>query len=407
MCLSLLNVNVCQFDDCGLRFANLHDLLHHIEDVHIPPIEEKMMKEEHTIKTTESEEDSSKDEIEVGYPLSVVHRFFRKLPPEKPVPIKREIIKLAIGHYRPVARFSRKKPILSAVTNGIGHGYSGIKRFDQREISNDPHKSQECVDHEKGTDERRYKCPVEGCNKRYKNLQGARYHARQIHGYDDSNNANSAVSFDLTAAVPGQVAPLIRGTSSKYSNLRPYKCSQCSKRYKTIVGLNNHVQQTHQRINSVVNSALSTNLVPVSPSAVSISANNIATPPAATHIYVRNFTFSKNVSESNEHITVPPNYLAPTSIQNAAQLRVNTQAFHSFSSSIGHQYQQQQTSAVTKILSVASNTAVKNMNVLSAYGPQTSTEVIASVSRQPDVPQILGNRTVRNILRKCAQQTEE
>lgn len=68
------------------------------------------------------------------------------------------------------------------------------------------------------TDERRHKCPVEGCNKRYKNLQGARYHARQVHGYTEDNGANSAVSFDLTAVVPGQVAPLIQsGAPSKYA----------------------------------------------------------------------------------------------------------------------------------------------------------------------------------------------
>lgn len=49
-------------------------------------------------------------------------------------------------------------------------------------------------------------------------MQGARYHARQVHGYTEDNGANNAVSFDLTAVVPGQVAPLIQsGAPSKYA----------------------------------------------------------------------------------------------------------------------------------------------------------------------------------------------
>lgn len=89
------------------------------------------------------------------------------------------------------------------------------------------------------TDERRHKCPVEGCNKRYKNLQGARYHARQVHGYTEDNGANSAVSFDLTAVVPGQVAPLIQsGAPSKYAkfvilgeeNIFPHRSEKLIKR---------------------------------------------------------------------------------------------------------------------------------------------------------------------------------
>ena len=31
---SLLTANVCLFDKCGLHFANLYDLIHHVEEVH-------------------------------------------------------------------------------------------------------------------------------------------------------------------------------------------------------------------------------------------------------------------------------------------------------------------------------------------------------------------------------------
>lgn len=75
-------------------------------------------------------------------------------------------------------------------------------------------------------DERRHKCPVDGCNKRYKNLQGARYHARQVHGYTEDNTINNAVQFDLTAGVPGQIAPLMQsGSSSKYAKF-VFRCKK-------------------------------------------------------------------------------------------------------------------------------------------------------------------------------------
>lgn len=44
-----------------------------------------------------------------------------------------------------------------------------------------------CGSSSEPNDERRHKCPVEGCNKRYKNLQGARYHARTIHGLNEDS----------------------------------------------------------------------------------------------------------------------------------------------------------------------------------------------------------------------------
>ncbi|KAM3722489.1 Zinc finger protein [Dirofilaria immitis] len=377
MALALLNVNMCQFSGCGLYFADLHDLLQHIEETHIPIIEDEIRRKEENSKNSALEDDPSKTAaLTAAFPLSAICKLFSKLPPHKAIPINPEPVKLAIGHYR-------KKTLAATVAGAKVLGQAGDKsRFDQHdEESNDSYRNEDCDDYEQGTDERRHKCPVEGCNKRYKNLQGARYHARQVHGYTEDNSANNAISFDLTAVVPGQVAPLIQsGAPSKYANLRPYKCSQCSKRYKTIVGLNNHVQQSHQRINNAGNPALSTNLIPVSPSAVSVSTTHNTVPSSTTSIHV--------TAEGDEHIAASPSYLTSTNIQNTTQVRINTQSLPPLPPAAGHHYQQQtfQPSSVTKLVSTASGMVTRNMNALSSYGPQTS-DSLASVISRPDALQ--------------------
>ncbi|KAK6102288.1 C2H2-type zinc finger family protein [Brugia pahangi] len=383
MALALLSVNICQFSGCGLNFGNLHDLLQHIEETHIPIIEDEMKKKEENAKNSLDDDPSKAAALTAVFPISTICKLFSKLPPHKAVPINPEPVKLAIGHYRPVPWFSRKKTLASAVVGANVFGQAGDKsRFDQHdEESNDIYRNEDCDDYEQGTDERRHKCPVEGCNKRYKNLQGARYHARQVHGYSEDNGTNNAISFDLTAVMPGQVAPLIQsGAPSKYANLRPYKCSQCSKRYKTTVGLNNHVQQSHQRINNAGNPAMSTNLVPVSPSAVSVSTthNNVASPAASTYVS----------PEGDEHVAVPSGYLTST-VQNATQVRINTQPLPSLAPVTGQQYQQQmsQPTNVTKLVSTVNGMMTRNMNALSSYGPPTSESLNPVISR-PDTPQV-------------------
>uniref|UniRef100_A0A915Q3D5 C2H2-type domain-containing protein n=1 Tax=Setaria digitata TaxID=48799 RepID=A0A915Q3D5_9BILA len=347
----------------------------------ITAIEDEMRKKEESAKNSALDDDPSKAAaLTAVFPISAICKLFSKLPPHKAIPISPEPVKLAIGHYRPVPWFSRKKTLAAAVvgTNVYGQGVDK-SRFDQHdEESNDSYRNEDGDDYEQGTDERRHKCPVEGCNKRYKNLQGARYHARQVHGYTEDNSANNAISFDLTAVVPGQVAPLIQsGAPSKYANLRPYKCSQCSKRYKTIVGLNNHVQQSHQRINNIGNPNLSTNLVPISPSAASASTthNSVPSPTASAHV----------LADGDEHLAAASSYLT-TNIQNPPQVRISTQSLPSFSTGAGHQYQQQ-TSSVTKLVSTSNGMITRNMNALSSYGPQT-TESLNPVISRPDSSQV-------------------
>uniref|UniRef100_A0A0R3RQ36 C2H2-type domain-containing protein n=1 Tax=Elaeophora elaphi TaxID=1147741 RepID=A0A0R3RQ36_9BILA len=370
MALGLLSVNICQFTGCGLNFGNLHDLVQHIEETHIPTIEDEMKKKEENAKNSSLDDDPSKAAaLTAVYPLSAFCKSFPKLPPQKAVPVNPEPVKLAIGHYRPVPWFSRKKTLAAAVAGANVLGQAGDKsRFEHHdEESNDSYRNEDGDDYEQGADERRHKCPVEGCNKRYKNLQGARYHARQVHGYTEDNGANNAVSFDLTAVVPGQVAPLVQsGAPSKYA--------------KFVVFLIKKV--CFLICQKAGNPTLSTSLVPVSPSAVSVSAahNSVPSPSTSSHVHV--------TAEGDEHMALPSGYLTSTSIQNTTQVRISAQTLPPLPSAAGHQYQQQmfQSASTTKLVSTAGMMS-RNMNALSSYGPQIN-ESLASVIPRPDTSQV-------------------
>ncbi|VDO60168.1 unnamed protein product [Onchocerca flexuosa] len=73
MALALLNVNMCQFSGCGLYFANLHDLLQHIEETHIPVIEDEMRKKEENAKNSALDDDPLKTAaLTAVFPISAI-----------------------------------------------------------------------------------------------------------------------------------------------------------------------------------------------------------------------------------------------------------------------------------------------------------------------------------------------
>ncbi|VDM11180.1 unnamed protein product [Wuchereria bancrofti] len=78
-----------------------------------------------------------------------------------------------------------------------------------------------------------------------------------------------------------------------------------------------------------------------------------------------------------------------SAVQNATQVRINTQPLPSLPSVAGQQYQQQmsQPTNVTKLVSTVNGMMTRNMNALSSYGPQTS-ESLTPVIPRPDTPQV-------------------
>uniref|UniRef100_A0A0N5ABH8 C2H2-type domain-containing protein n=1 Tax=Syphacia muris TaxID=451379 RepID=A0A0N5ABH8_9BILA len=208
MALSLFCINKCQFDNCGLYFASLYDLIQHIEETHLPVIENKHRKLEEeraamamssTLTTEGATKPSTTLHVGPALPLSAIYRLFPVLPPHKAQPIKYEPTKISFYHYR-----KKQVPLPAVSTVHYSQvGFADKSRTTSRsehdeEVSNDSFRTtEEDGDAYEPTDEKKHKCPVEGCNKRYKNLQGARYHVRTVHGL----NEDSPLSLPLDTVV--------------------------------------------------------------------------------------------------------------------------------------------------------------------------------------------------------------
>uniref|UniRef100_A0A914W279 C2H2-type domain-containing protein n=1 Tax=Plectus sambesii TaxID=2011161 RepID=A0A914W279_9BILA len=218
MSAALFFTNACKFNNCGVHFASLWDLVQHIEETHIPIIESEQQKREEQEKSQDPQQAASQQQNQTQtVPLSSIYRLFPVLPQQKAKPIKPDTSGCSLERDDEVSNESFREEF-DEFAGDASFGSDGL------------------------VEERKYKCPVSGCNKRYKNLQGVRYHAKMAH---------SATGGDSEQPAPPT---------------RPYKCSQCPKRYKTPGGLQNHVQQTHRQGGGSGGGANS--LVPVSPSAV-------------------------------------------------------------------------------------------------------------------------------------------
>ncbi|RLV91825.1 Transcription factor SFP1 [Spathaspora sp. JA1] len=80
-----------------------------------------------------------------------------------------------------------------------------------------------------------YKCPVIGCEKNYKNQNGLKYH--RLHGHQGQNLRENP---DGTISVidPESNTPYLDGAALEKD--KPYRCEVCGKRYKNLNGLKYH-----------------------------------------------------------------------------------------------------------------------------------------------------------------------
>ncbi|KTW30184.1 hypothetical protein T552_00663 [Pneumocystis carinii B80] len=88
-----------------------------------------------------------------------------------------------------------------------------------------------------------YKCPVMGCDKAYKNQNGLKYH--KLHGHCTASvmlqDTTVPVAFSDEAVVSSPKGnPVVEN--------KPYKCELCNKRYKNLNGLKYHKAHSHQQI---------------------------------------------------------------------------------------------------------------------------------------------------------------
>lgn len=80
-----------------------------------------------------------------------------------------------------------------------------------------------------------YRCPVIGCEKTYKNQNGLKYH--RLHGHQNQTLKENP---DGTISIidPESNTPYLDGTGMEKD--KPYRCEVCGKRYKNLNGLKYH-----------------------------------------------------------------------------------------------------------------------------------------------------------------------
>ncbi|EPE24229.1 C2H2 and C2HC zinc finger [Glarea lozoyensis ATCC 20868] len=84
-----------------------------------------------------------------------------------------------------------------------------------------------------------FKCPVVGCEKAYKNQNGLKYHKTHGHQtqqlHDNADGTFSIVNPETSTPYPGTLG---------MEKEKPYKCEVCGKRYKNLNGLKYHKQHS-------------------------------------------------------------------------------------------------------------------------------------------------------------------
>ncbi|CAH2234378.1 juxtaposed with another zinc finger protein 1 [Pararge aegeria] len=209
--MAVFMINICKFNGCGITFPRLSDLIEHIEDVHI----------DYDPAVVEQKEASQPSCI----PLSYVLKFFTEAS-------RREI------HNMPAAVDVRRRLLSAPKTPSVRSSTPTGSEMDEEDVmspSDDSNDSWATVEEYSSefilrygvkmnanassgalgpaAQEKPFACPVPGCKKRYKNVNGIKYHSKNGHKKD------------------GKVK-------------KAYKC-QCGKSYKTAQGLKSHSITQH------------------------------------------------------------------------------------------------------------------------------------------------------------------
>lgn len=193
----MLEADYCRdYHCCGDNLPTLHDLLRHYEETHIQPS-----------------------------------------PPEEP-PVARRIPNVEVVSTNEV--FLPPQSAAAAVASGIPPQAAtrSIVAGDDEMTIDDPARQLYMIER---SDHKPYKCPVIGCDKSYKNQNGLKYHRQ--HGHQNQTlHQNEDGSFSIID--PLSNTPYPDGVAIEKD--KPYQCEICGKRYKNLNGLKYHrAHSTH------------------------------------------------------------------------------------------------------------------------------------------------------------------
>ncbi|XP_034144601.1 juxtaposed with another zinc finger protein 1b isoform X2 [Esox lucius] len=226
--------NICRFGGCGLHFESLAELIVHIEDNHIDTDPRQLEKQEQQQPTYIA--------------LSYINRFMTEAARrEHHDSLKRKVQpKLSLTGCLPRGANMSNPPRHSSgnltppVTPPITPSSSFRSstptgsEYDEEEVDYEDSDSDESWTTESaisaesilssmcmnGGEEKPFACPVPGCKKRYKNVNGIKYHAKNGH-------------------------------RTQIRVRKPFKC-RCGKSYKTSQGLRHHTINFHPPVSADV-----------------------------------------------------------------------------------------------------------------------------------------------------------
>lgn len=213
---------------CGQLLPTLHDLLRHYEEMHIallPPHEPQALLLAHRSRAATSNihnvmETVSTTDVFLHNPAHVPAAGSVQLPPLHfnlqlqtllPGPAPTMLPAQAV-HQPEVAPARRDDADSMYIDDPARHLYV---------MENEEYKP--------------FKCPVIGCEKTYKNQNGLKYH--RLHGHQNQTlKENEDGTFSIID--PESNAPYLDGAGMEKD--KPYRCEVCGKRYKNLNGLKYH-----------------------------------------------------------------------------------------------------------------------------------------------------------------------
>ncbi|XP_067282700.1 juxtaposed with another zinc finger protein 1a [Pseudorasbora parva] len=219
--------NVCRFGGCGLHFESLGELIVHIEDNHIdtdPRVLERQELQQPTYvalsyinrfmtEAARREQETQKKKVQPKIAISVTGGLSRNSTATPPRHSNGSLTPPVTPPITPSSSFRSSTPTGSECDEEeveYEDSDSDESWTTESAISSESILSSMCMN---GGDEKPFACPVPGCKKRYKNVNGIKYHAKNGH-------------------------------RTQIRVRKPFKC-RCGKSYKTSQGLRHHTINFH------------------------------------------------------------------------------------------------------------------------------------------------------------------
>lgn len=229
---------------CGTTLPTLHDLLRHYEESHIPQsplIEPPVMRRMQNLEMVSTNEvflSHAVDPSANGGGAQQQQGVAGTQSPLACVGISGSGQPAVDGTGAPPSIApSAIRPTLSSIPP---HNSHHLRKDDDGEpCIDDPARHLYVI--ERNNNSKPYKCPVIGCDKTYKNQNGLKYH--RLHGHQNQTlHLNEDGSYSIID--PLSNAPYPDGMDLERD--KPYRCEICGKRYKNLNGLKYHrAHSTH------------------------------------------------------------------------------------------------------------------------------------------------------------------